>query len=129
MTVRRSKLRKAPVRQTGRMAEDLRTAVLLSLQRALWDHVTADLRGVAVAWSGNLDASAAVRCRFLYEATVGELQEECVSESETYFVADFLEDMSTTFVAVEHADRDLESGEEWVFLRWEPTREIPDQSR
>ena len=97
------------------------------MQRALWEHVTPDLRGVAVNCSRELDRGTHVAARFLYEGDVGPLQRECVSESEAYFSADFLPDMSTEFVAVDHADRDLEGGEIWVFLRWEPTRELPDQ--
>jgi len=115
------------LRQTHLVADDLRTAVLLSMQRALWEHVTHDLRGVAVAWSGELDQRARLTARFLYQGTVGELQELCVSETEAYFVADFLEDTSTTFIAVEQADRELQADEEWVFLRWEPTSELPAQ--
>lgn len=109
------------------MPTDLRTAALLSMQRALWEQVTPDLRGVALTWSGELDAGAQVASRFLYEGAVGELQEQCVSEAEAYFVADFLEDMSTNFVAVEHADRELQGDEEWVFLHWEPTLDLPGQ--
>jgi hypothetical protein len=111
------------------MSQDLRTAVLLSIQRALWEHVTPDLRGVAVAWSGDLDRGAEVTARFLYEGEVDVLQQECVTEAEAYFLADFLDDMSTTFVAVDHADLDLEDGENWVFLRWEPAPEVPDRPR
>lgn len=115
------------MRQTLLVSNDLHTAVLLSMQRALWEQVTPDLRGVAVAWSGELDGGARVTSRFLYEGAVGELQEQCVSETEGYFLADFLEDMSTTFVAVEHADRELQRDEESVFLRWEPTMDLPEQ--
>ena len=50
-----------------------------------------------------------------------------MTESEAYFLADFLPDMSTEFRAVDHADRDLQGGEMWVFLRWEPTRDLPNQ--
>ncbi|MFC7502831.1 hypothetical protein ACOACQ_02640 [Nocardioides sp. CPCC 206347] len=109
------------------MSDGLRTEILLSMQRALWEHVTQDLRGVAVEYSGELDRGAHVVARFLYEGDAGPLQRECVSESEAYFLADFLPDMSTEFVAVDHADRDLQGDEMWVFLRWEPTPELPDQ--
>ncbi|MEI8408587.1 MULTISPECIES: hypothetical protein [unclassified Kribbella] len=109
------------------MSEDLRIAVLLSLQRALWQQVTPDLRGVAVTWTGELDAGADVRVRFLYEGAVADLQKECVSEAETYFAADFGEDLSTVFTAVPDAGLELEQDEEWVFLRWEPTPEMPDR--
>jgi hypothetical protein len=113
------------VGHTRSVANDLRTAVLLSMQRALWEQVTPDLRGVAIAWSGALDHGAQVTARFLYEGDAEQVQRQCVSETEAYFAADFLADMSTSFVAVEHADLDLEVGEEWVFLRWEPRRSWP----
>ena len=119
------------MRVSGRLrlvSHDLRTAVLLSMQRALWEQVTPDLRGVAVAFTGDLDRGAHVAARFLYEGEVGPVQRECVSMSETYFLSDFLPDMSTDFVAVDHAARDLEGAEMWVFLRWEPTPELPDQT-
>jgi hypothetical protein len=115
------------VRQTLPVPNDLRTAVLLSMQRALWEQVTPDLRGVALAWSGELDGETRVEARFLYEGAVGELQDQCVSETEAYFVADFIDNMSTAFVAIAHADRELEPEEEWVFLRWEPTLDLPKQ--
>ena len=109
------------------MTENLRTSVLLSMQRALWDHVTPDLRGVTVECSGELDRGAHVAARFLYDGEVGDLQHECVHESEAYFLADFLPDMTSEFVAVGNADRQLEGAEMWVFLRWEPTQELPKQ--
>lgn len=98
------------------------------MQRALWEHVTPDLRGVAVAWSGELDGEAQIIARFLYEGPVGEIQRECVSETEAYLLADFLDGTSTSFLAVEHAERTLvTSNEVWVYLRWEPTHDLPDQ--
>jgi hypothetical protein len=109
------------------VSEDLRTAVLLSLQRALWQNVTPDLRGVAVSYTGEVDAGAHVRVRFLYEGAVADLQKDCVSLTETYFIADFLDDMSTVFTAVPDASLELEQGEWWVFLRWEPTPKVPDR--
>jgi hypothetical protein len=118
--------------KSGRLAvvkTDLRTAVLLSMQRALWEQVTPDLRGVAVAWSGELDGQAQITARFLYQAAVGEVQAECVSLTETYLLADFLEGTRTTFVAVAFAELDLQPNEEWVFRRWEPTSVVPHQTR
>lgn len=109
------------------MSDNIRTSVLLSMQRALWDHVTPDLRGVAVESIGELDRGAHVTARFLYEGDVGPLQRECVSESEAYFLADFLPDVSTKFTALARADRNLQGDEMWVFLRWEPTPELPDR--
>jgi hypothetical protein len=97
------------------------------MQKALWEHMTPDLRGVAVKHTGELDRGAHVAARFLYQGDVGPLQRECASESEAYFLADFLADMTTDFVAVDHAERELRDGEVWVFLRWEPTPDPPDQ--
>ena len=99
---------------------DLRTAVLLSMQRALWEQVTPDLRGVAVRFSGVLDSGASVNARFLYAGSAGVVQRDCVSTAEAYFAADFLDDLTVSFDVVESAGRDLAAGEEWVYLRWEP---------
>jgi hypothetical protein len=98
------------------------------MQRALWEQVTPDLRGVSIEFAGDLDHGAHVAARFLYEGDVGPVQRECVSLAESYFLADFLPDMSTEFVPVDHAARDLRGTEVWVFLRWEPVTEQPDQT-
>ena len=100
--------------------QELRTAVLLSMQRALWEQVTPDLRGVAVQCSGTLDGGSSVRARFLYEGPTGVVQRECVSTAEAHFAADFLDDMNVAFEAVSSAERDLIPDEQWVYLRWEP---------
>lgn len=63
---------------------ELRTPALLSVQRALWGRVTPDLRAVAVSWPG-----AAIKVRFVYEATVDDDTRELVSEAETESMADF----------------------------------------
>lgn len=101
------------------MELDLRISVLLSFQRALWDHVTPDLRGVAVSWSGETDYDASVRARFLFEGLVDDVRAECTSLAETYVLADFPPSASVQFDAVAHAERILLPGEEWVYLRWE----------
>jgi hypothetical protein len=101
---------------------DLRIEALLSIQRALWEKVTPDLRAVAMLIDGDA-ASGHVSARFLYEGAAGEVQRECVSIAEAEFAADFSQAISTDFVAVEDvAERKLASGEEWVYLRWEPPR-------
>jgi hypothetical protein len=113
---------------TLHVSDKLRTAVLLSMQRALWEHVTSDLRGVAVAWSGEPHGAAQITARFLYEGAVGEDQRECVSETETYVLADFPADTSTSFLPVDYAERELAtSNEVWVYLRWEPTPDLQDR--
>lgn len=93
--------------------------MLLSMMRALWEQVTADLRGVAVSHQGSSERGT-VEARFLYEGNVGEVQAERVSLAETYCIADFPPSVSVGFQAVPNATRDLLPGEQWVFLRWEP---------
>ena len=100
---------------------DMRSAVLLSMQRALWEHVTPDLRGVAVRFSGVLDSGASVNARFLYAGSAGVVQREGATTAEAHFAADFLEDLMVSFDVVEFAERDLAADEEWVYLRWEET--------
>lgn len=96
------------------MAVD-RGAVLLSMQRALWEQVTPNLRAVSVA----LRDGQAVAARFLYDGPIGEVERECTSLAETYCIADMPPDVSVTFSAVERAARDLLPGEEWVYMRRE----------
>lgn len=95
------------------------TEVLLSMNRSLWEQVTADLRGVAVSHRGNPEHGS-IEARFLYEAEVGEVQTECVSLAETHCIADFPPGVSVAFRTVPNASRDLLPGEQWVYLRWEP---------
>jgi hypothetical protein len=97
----------------------MRTGVMLSMMRALWEQVTSDLRGVAVTYRGSVDRGS-IGARFLYEAEVGDVQAECMSLAETYCIADFPPDVSVAFRAIPNANRELLPGEEWVFLRWEP---------
>ena len=97
----------------------MRTDVLLSLQRALWEQVTGDLRGVTVSYQDSAQLGS-IEGRFLYEGEVGDVQAECTSLAETYCIADFPPEVSVTFRAVPNASRDLLPGEQWVFLRHEP---------
>ncbi|WP_370246879.1 hypothetical protein [Nocardioides sp.] len=93
-----------------------RTEVLLSLQRALWDLVTPELRAVAVRPSYPL-----IEARLLYEA-VGDEERQLAVEVESYVVADFLPPVDVRFTAVDippSAQRELEAGEEWVYRRRE----------
>lgn len=103
----------------NRAVADMRTEVILSLNRALWDQVTGDLRGVAVAQRGSADRGS-IEARFLYESQVGDVQAECVSMAETHCIADFPPEVSVVFRPVANAARELLPGEQWVFLRWEP---------
>ncbi len=93
--------------------------MLLSMMRALWEQVTADLRAVAVSHRGSSERGS-IEARFLYEGEVGDAQAECVSLSETYCMADFPPGVSVRFHAVPNATRDLLPDEHWVFMRWEP---------
>jgi hypothetical protein len=100
---------------------ELRVAMLLSLQRALWEQVTPDLRGVAASCIGSEDEGA-ITARFLYEGDVSVVERECTSLAETYCIADFPPSVKVQFQAVPHASRDLQPGEEWIYMRWEPER-------
>lgn len=93
--------------------------VIMSMNRALWEQVTGDLRGVAVAHRGSPDRGS-ILARFLYEGDVGPVQAECVSLAESYCIADFPPEVSVFFRAVPNSARVLLPGEQWVFLRWEP---------
>ncbi len=95
-----------------------RVSLLLSMQRALWEQVTSNLRGVAVALRTD-DTGQTVQARFLYEGPVGETERECTSLAETYCIADMTPDVAVGFSVVEHASLDLLPGEEWVYLRHE----------
>jgi hypothetical protein len=99
------------------MTAGLRTAALLSLQRALWGMVTPDLRGVAMAIG-----DGRVHARMIYEQEPTDEQLEIISEVETLVIADFLPEVEVVVVAdTVPPDRvaDLLPGEGWVYLRRE----------
>lgn len=101
---------------TSTQDDEMRIRVLLSMQRALWDMVTPDLRGVAVSWGSDW-----VRARFIYESDRSE-NEELVREIETEVLADFDEQLTTQFESVSAPapqPRLLRDGEAWVYLRRE----------
>lgn len=102
-------------RATMRLMAVDRVAMLLSIQRALWEQVTPNLRGVTVA----IHNGQAVTARFLYEDSIGDVERECTSLAETHFIADMPHDVPVTFYPIEHATRELLPGEEWVYLRRE----------
>ena len=102
-------------RGTIRLVAVDRVTVLLSMQRALWEQVTSNLRAVAVSLQGG----QAVTARFLYDGPVGDVERECTSLAEAYCIADMPPDVPVAFSAVEQAARDLLPGEEWVYLRHE----------
>lgn len=97
---------------------DFRVSVLLSMQRALWDLVTPNLRGVALRI-----APDRVGARFLLESEPTGEDLENMSEAETAVMADVRNDVAVAFTASwvpNSLPRDLEQGEEWVYLRKEP---------
>jgi hypothetical protein len=99
------------------MTVDLRASVLLAAQRALWDLVTPNLRGVAV-----LVTPSRVVARFVFEDNPSELDEENVSEAETELMADVpfgVEVMAVAEASPPPRQRVLRPGEEWVYLRQE----------
>jgi hypothetical protein len=96
------------------------TDVLFSIVRSLWDRVTPELRGVAyVREVGSL------RVRFMYADAPDEWILETVSYAETECIADFWPD-EVSYVA-EHLPverrRELQHGECWVYLRYEPSED------
>ena len=96
---------------------EFRAQVLLSIQRALWDMVTPDLRGVSVSWGNH-----AVRMRFLYDRPVTADMREIVREVETYVLADFDEGLTTDVTAEFAAPnevRHLRDRQWWAYLRRE----------
>ena len=100
-----------------RGSSDFRVQALLSIQRALWDAVTPDLRAVTLRVQ-----EPAIIGRFLYQNPPGCEQREIVSEVESYVIADFDKTVSVSFVAYHlplGVSRDLREGEEWVFMRRE----------
>lgn len=97
--------------------DDRRSTVLLSMQRALWDMISPDIRGIAVSWAPDL-----VRARFVYDREVDEDAWETVREVETEVLADLVAGVRTEFTAefmpVEKP-RDSRDGEYWVYRRRE----------
>lgn len=94
----------------------------------MWEAVTADLRGVALAMPASEQSQGVISARFLYEGDVTDFQLELVSLVETYLIADFPEvpaTLGTSFKAIARADRQLLDGEEWFFLRREPDKTQP----
>lgn len=89
------------------------------MQRALWEQVTPNLRGVAVAFRSE-ETRRWVEARFLYEGLVGETECRCTSLAEASLIADMTHDVAVAFSVIEHAPRDLLPEEEWVYLRYEP---------
>jgi hypothetical protein len=100
---------------TGELS--FRVQALLSIQRALWEMVTPNLRGVAIQPEAPI-----IRGRFLYENDPTNKEREIVAEVEAYVLADFDESVDVSFRA-EHVPperpRDLLLGEEWVYMRRE----------
>ncbi|WP_308797701.1 hypothetical protein [Agromyces silvae] len=94
-----------------------RVRVLLSVQRAMWDLVTPNLRAVAVAAQ-----EPNIRLRFMFENDPSEDDHENVSLAETYVIADFEDSVSVDATCVwlpVPVSRDLDIGEEWVYMRKE----------
>lgn len=96
---------------------DLRVSVLLAAQRALWDLVTPNLRGVAL-----LITPVRVEARFIFEGEVSDVDEENVSEAETELMADVPPEVEVVALAEAvspTSPRALMPGEEWLYLRQE----------
>lgn len=92
--------------------------LLASMQRALLNEVTPDLRGVAV----RLDQDG-VNCRFLFESEITGDMRERVDDIETEVIADYSGLTPVRCVGERLAvdqPRSLHPGEFWAFLRYEP---------
>lgn len=96
----------------------MRVEVLLSMQGALLDHVTSDLRAVAVSHQGTVE-NGSIEARFLYVGPVDQVRLECVSLVETHCIADFTSGVTFDFQAVPNATLDLLPDEMLVYKRWE----------
>jgi hypothetical protein len=95
----------------------LRLRVLLSAGRALWEVPTPALRAVAVAWDEQW-----LRPRFVYDSEPTETERELVSLFGTCHVADFASHRVDERIDVLPCPHpvDLNPGEEWLYLRYEP---------
>ena len=101
---------------------EFRIDALLYMQRALWQMVTPELRGVAIKVGENL-----VHGRMIYEREPTEDERELVSEVETELIADFLPQVEVVVVpdwAPPPPRVELQPGEEWVYLRRETGRTL-----
>lgn len=89
----------------------------LSIQRALLNEVTPDLRGVAVEVSADK-----VSARFIYESALSDAIRERVEDIETEVVADY-SGLTPVEVIPESlpvtSQRQLHEGEHWAYLRHE----------
>jgi hypothetical protein len=93
--------------------------VFFSIMRSTWGRVTPELRGVAYLLKGS-----SLRVRFLYADEPEEWIVEEVSCAETECIADFWP-LEVSYV-VEHLSvgqpRELQPGQRWVYVRYEPAR-------
>jgi len=91
---------------------------LLSMQRALWEIVTPELRAVVLRVSG-----VKVHARFVYDMPITDDILEIVDEADTEALADLPDGSRTDFTAEylpPDQPRELSDDEVWVFLRREP---------
>ncbi|MCW2498019.1 hypothetical protein [Jatrophihabitans sp.] len=94
-----------------------RALVLLSLQRALWDAVTPELRAVSVGWSGGR-----IDTTFVYDSPISSEMVELVGVVEAEMLADFPSGTETRFDLVHiprTEDRRDAAREWWAYLRRE----------
>lgn len=91
--------------------------LLASMQRALLNEVTPDLRGVAVRVGED-----GVACRFVFESAITDEARERIDDIETEVIADY-SGLTPVRCIGEHVPvdqpRSLHPGELWAFLRHE----------
>lgn len=95
-----------------------RVHALLSLQRAMWDMVTPELRCVSI----RLVPDTAVALRFVFDHPPTEEEQELVDDIEDEFSGDFpgqVHVQSECQFLPPSLRRELYAGEEWVYLRRE----------
>jgi hypothetical protein len=97
--------------------QSFRVQALLSFQRALWEMVTPELRGIAATLT-----APEIRARFIYEMLPSDVETQVVAEVEASVLADFDESVDVQFGAVRVVPPtpiQLVEGEQWIYLRRE----------
>ena len=96
---------------------DMRTNVLLSVQRALVGHIGTAVRAIMCRWT--IDE---IHVRVVFDGEISDDDAEAISEAETEVIADFSSETAVCFT-LERRDRPVlikhDADEELVFRRLE----------
>ncbi len=99
----------------------------VQVQRALWDTVTPELRGVTLK-----AVEPTIGGRFIFDHAPTLEERDLVACAETEVMADFEPSIDVRFVAVSSippAPRDVLPGEEWIYARREPSSHVDQGPR